>query len=88
MNDRLRALDRLMSTVFDHQTRGDYVPCVDQRRGHLWLSEDREDQEAAIQGCRSCPVLDTCLRYVDQHPETAGVWAGRHTDLPRRKRIA
>lgn len=71
------ALDRLMSTIFAHETRGEYVPCVDQQRGHLWLSEDREQQEAAIHGCKSCPALMACQRYTDQFPETAGTWAGK-----------
>lgn len=75
--DRLTALDRLMSTIHGHQTGGDYIPCVDQRRGHLWLSDQKDMQEAAVRGCLVCPALVACGRYVDEWPEVAGTWAGK-----------
>jgi hypothetical protein len=77
MTTRLDALDSLMATIFSHQTQGEHVPCVDQERGHLWLSEDRDAQEAAIHGCKACPALMACRRYVEEFPETAGTWAGK-----------
>jgi hypothetical protein len=74
---RLVALDRLTSAIYQLRVGGEYVPCVDVERGHLWLSEDREQQEAAVHGCRSCPALNVCKGYVEAFPETAGTWGGK-----------
>lgn len=73
---RLDALGRLMASIHTQSEAGQYVPCIDRRRGHLWLSEDPEDREAAALGCSTCPALDACRTYVTAHPEPAGVWAG------------
>ncbi len=81
---RSTALQRLMGAIFEHDQAGELVPCVEPRRGHLWLSEHQADQEAAVHGCASCPALDACQAYVTAHPEPAGVWAGL-TDTDRKK---
>lgn len=71
-------LGRLMAHIFNHEQRGERVPCVDPRIGHRWLSDDPTQTEAAIHACRSlCPALDACAEYVAAHAEPAGVWAGR-----------
>lgn len=82
MINRLEALDQLMTAIFGHETRGHHVPCVDPKRGHMWLSDDVELQEAAVHQCRSCPALDACRAYIEQFPENGGTWAGR---APRRQ---
>lgn len=81
---RTAALHRLMAAIFEHEEAGQPVPCVDPRRGHLWLSEHHDDQEAAVHGCATCPALDTCRAYVSAFPEPTGVWAGL-TDTDRKK---
>ena len=74
---RLAGLNRLFAAIQHAAEGGEPVPCTDKRRGHLWLSEDVEDQQAAELGCRACPALDACRSYVTEFPERAGVWAGR-----------
>lgn len=76
MTGRLGELDRLMSEIHREVEAGERVPCVDPQRGHWWLSEDREQAEAASHACGTCPALAACRRYIEQHPEPAGVWAG------------
>lgn len=46
-----------------------------------------EAAEAAIDMCRSCPVLKQCLEYALRHPESAeyGVWGG--ATVAQRRRI-
>ncbi len=75
-NARNDALHRLMASLFEHEQAGELVPCVDPRRGHLWVSQHHTEQEAAAHGCASCPALASCRAYVTAHPEPAGVWAG------------
>ncbi len=77
------ALGRLMAAIHSQAEVGQYVPCIDARRGHLWLSESSEDREAAALGCSTCPALDACRTYVTAHPEPAGVWAGKFTRYRR-----
>jgi hypothetical protein len=81
------ALSRLMQAIHRRVEVGERVPCIDPHRGHLWLSEDREDREAAAIGCSTCPALEACQSYVERFPEPAGTWAGRHT-LSRRREVA
>lgn len=87
MNARLDALERLMTSIHLEVEGGEYVPCVDPRRGHWWLSEDRELAEAASHACGVCPALLACRSYVTEHPEPTGVWAGiqQTTPVTRRK---
>ena len=80
MSGRLQALDRLMSEIHRLDEGGQSAPCIEPSRGHWWLSEDREAAEAASHACGVCPALAACRRYVEEHPEPAGVWAGA---LPR-----
>lgn len=77
MSARLVALDRLTAAIYRLREDGEQVPCVDPERGNLWLSEQREEQEAAIHGCKSCPALTACRRYIEEFPESAGTWAGK-----------
>lgn len=72
---RSAALERLMGAIFEHEQAGEPVPCVNPRRGHLWLSEHQANQEAAVHGCGACPALDACRTYVTAYPEPSGVWA-------------
>lgn len=44
---------------------------------------DRERIASAISICRSCPVIEDCARYWDEHQitmgySTPGIWAGVH----------
>lgn len=70
------ALSRLMVAIHQADEAGAAIPCLNVRRSHLWLSEDRADQDAAALGCSSCPALAACSRYITEHPEPSGVWAG------------
>lgn len=74
--DRLNALTRLMAVIYDHEQHGEPVPCVDPAIGHLWVSSNAVEAEAAAWRCGGCPALSTCREYVTNHPEPAGVWAG------------
>lgn len=76
-DDRAAELESLMQAIWSRETEGDRVPCVQPERGHLWLSEDRADIEAAIHRCRTCPALGDCRSYINQFPEPAGVWAAQ-----------
>lgn len=76
MSERSEALLELMSELFAHQEAGERIPCLVASITARWLSEDREEQEAAALGCSTCPALTTCRRYVEEHPEPGGVWAG------------
>ena len=73
LQERLDALERLLDVVAAGLDRGQRVPCL----GHtaLWLSEDAEEQEAAIHGCNACSALVACRTYVTEFPERAGTWA-------------
>lgn len=61
-------------------------------RGDLFLSEDADDQAAAVEICRTCPVLTECRRWVESLPRSqrpGGVVAGqvhqpRPPGLPRK----
>lgn len=81
--DRLTALTRLLAEVYDLESHGQPVPCVQPERGHWWISEDPELAEAASHACQTCPALAACRAYVADHPEPAGVWAGLNT--PQRR---
>ncbi len=75
--DRMSGLNRLFVAIQDATDGGELVPCIDKKRGHLWLSEDLDEQYAAALGCRGCPALNACRSYVTQWPERSGVWGGR-----------
>lgn len=77
---RLTGLDRLMAAIHAEMEASGRVPCVDPVHGHLWLSDNHADQQTAVHGCLTCPVLDACTAYVTVWPEPAGIWAG----VPRR----
>ena len=57
---------------------------------------DQEHIKAAIRICHTCPVIEQCAHYWDQHPTTmgyptSGIWAGiyhptRKTPLRHRDR--
>lgn len=82
---RSEALLELMSVLFAHQEAGERIPCLVPSISDRWLSEDYDEQEAAALGCSTCPALTTCRRYVEEHPEPCGVWAGivpSRTGLP------
>lgn len=74
---RQAALGQLMSELHTRTEDGETIPCLNRERGHLWLSEDEAEQEAAMHGCARCPALQACGIYDDAYPETAGVWAAR-----------
>lgn len=92
MSGRAGALGDLMQRIFEHEEVGQSVPCVNPKLSAWWLSEDVETQEAAARACTTCPALRDCRAYVDEWPESGGVWAaripatkGRHTrDLAER----
>lgn len=79
---RASAHARLMFAIKDHRDAGEQIPCLDPARADWWISEDREEAEAAAHGCLNCPALAACGKYVDAFPEKAGVWAGR---VPKRR---
>lgn len=69
------ALDQLHAAITSHLDKGRHVPCV----GHTeWISEDREELEAAAHRCDRCPVIDLCRTAATLTKPTAGVWAGRN----------
>jgi hypothetical protein len=74
---RADALGRLMGAIAEMVDAGEIVPCLNEERAYLWLSEDPEAQRAAALGCRGCPALDACRTYVIAWPEPSGVWGGR-----------
>ncbi|WP_375003716.1 WhiB family transcriptional regulator [Aeromicrobium sp. CTD01-1L150] len=88
--ERMEALGRLLAEISRHQDNGEQAPCVHRERGHLWLSEDPDEQEAASHAClTACPAFAACQTYVTAHPEPSGVWAGIHreqTPLKRKKK--
>lgn len=52
----------------------------------LFFSSHDEEQRAALELCRSCPVQADCLRYALENGEMYGIWGGmRESD--RRARI-
>lgn len=77
MTAQLDDLGHLMAGIFGHEQAGRAVPCVDPRIGHRWLSDDPDEQQAAIHACRRCPALAECASYIAAHRELTGVWAGR-----------
>lgn len=86
MTERTDALAVLMADIFRLEESGQRVPCVRPEIGHWWLAEDQEMQAAAVAACRSCPVLDTCQRYVSDFPESGGVWAAVYPPHPGKRR--
>lgn len=52
------------------------VPCQG-RTAHLWLSEIREERQAAAFQCAGCSVVKACGQYADAAREKWHVWAGR-----------
>lgn len=76
-NGRTDALGRLMGAIADMVDEGEVVPCLNEERGHLWLSEDPDAMQAAALGCSTCPALEACRSYVTAWPEPSGVWGGR-----------
>jgi hypothetical protein len=66
-----------MQRIFDHEERGQRIPCVNPKLSDWWLSDERELQEAAALACTTCPVLRDCRAYVEEWPESGGVWAAR-----------
>lgn len=90
MSARLAALGLLMADISRHQENGEPVPCVDPAVGHRWLSDDRQEQEAAAHGCLTlCPAFAACESYVNAHPEPTGVWAGVYREqTPLRRKHA
>lgn len=77
MTGRPGALVDLMQQIFTHEESGRSVPCVNPKLSAWWLSEDVEVQEAAALACTTCPALGVCRTYVDEWPESGGVWAAR-----------
>lgn len=71
--ERLAAWNRLMGRITDEADAGRPVPCA---AGLLWTSEDDGDQLEAARRCRACHLLADCGRYVVEHPEASGIWAG------------
>lgn len=76
-DQRIRAHMQLMLEIREHRDADEKIPCLDAARADWWISEDREEAEAAAHGCLGCPALIACGRYVEAFPEKAGVWAGR-----------
>jgi hypothetical protein len=74
---RFDALGRLMGAIADVVDAGGQVPCLNEDRGHLWLSENPEAVQEAAHACLTCPALEACRSYVTAWPEPSGVWAGR-----------
>lgn len=74
---RVEALASLMQRIFEQEEVGQSVPCVNTKLSAWWLSEDVEVQEAAALACTTCPALRDCHAYVDEWPESGGVWAAR-----------
>lgn len=73
---RVTALARLHRRVGDAIEAGQPVPCcgLDAR---LWISEDRDDLEAAAHRCGGCPLFDDCRTYVSEYPEVGATWAAQ-----------
>lgn len=42
----------------------------------LFFSLDDDDQRAAQELCRSCPVQQECLRFALENREMYGIWGG------------
>lgn len=74
---RATAHGRLLAAIGAVVDGGGRVPCLSTTQGRWWTSEDAGDLEAAARSCAGCEALAACRRYVEQHPETSGVWAGR-----------
>ena len=68
------ALDQLHAAITSHLDKGRPVPCVGDTE---WISEDREELEAAAHRCDRCPVLEECRTAARAIKPTSGVWAGR-----------
>ncbi len=47
-----------------------------------------EHIQAAKAVCRSCPVVEACLRFAIETNQEAGIWGGRDEDERRRLRRA
>lgn len=76
------ALERLMFAIRQMVDHGEIVPCLNEARSHLWISDDVDKQLAASIGCGNCPALEACRKYATDHPEPFGVWAGRINGEP------
>ena len=42
----------------------------------LFFSVEDEDQRAALEHCRNCPVQQECLQYAIENREMYGIWGG------------
>jgi hypothetical protein len=69
------ALHRLRTVIVERVNSGQPVPCVQESGG--WVSDDPKARSRAAWRCLDCAAFIACERYVDEHPERGGVWAGR-----------
>lgn len=74
------ALRLLLNAIANAADEGRIPPCM--RGGAEWTSDDPDDQHEAALACRFCPVLADCRDYINEFPESAGVWAGQ-TNHPK-----
>lgn len=51
------------------------IPCVT-APVDAWTSEDTGEQHEIAKACLPCPAFTACRRYIEQHPEPVGVYAG------------
>jgi len=53
--------------------------CATHPTPEAWTPRDARDPliATATAVCATCPALERCRAWADQHQPTAGVWAGR-----------
>lgn len=66
----------LLGAIGDAVNAGHPVPCLG-ANGHLWTSEDQQEQQCAAEGCTACPVLGACWAYARDAKERGAVWGGK-----------
>ncbi len=79
----------LSASLVDLRAAGLPVPCMDTsvevRRA--WTSDDHAEQSIAARLCAGCAGLAGCRRFIEDHPDEWGVYAGS-TDRERHRRPA
>lgn len=53
-----------------------------------WYQDNQPQVKKARRICRACPVLADCRRFVDEQPQSDGIWAAMTPSERRRRRLS